>query len=322
MDADEWFQPSRHRNHPSAPANRVTDSGASPKKTPGHGVFHLSGPDSATNPLPDKVQPLAPPWRELWRFDVLDSTQRYAVRQIRAGRPLQGIVVRADRQTAGHGRRERTWESSGGGLYVTAVLPTSPPPVDQLGWLPLASAVFAAQVLRERWELPAMVKWPNDLLIDGHKVGGLLGDVVHGSGPGRTASALIGFGLNGFNPVDRIEPVGGYRATRLGDHVSGLNAGHLDWFLPRWLERLARFAQSLAADAPGTAHTIRDDAERILWQRGGQVTFDHTENGQVYGVLEGLGYGGAARLRIEGEGTREIHCGWQMKPTDSLATDP
>jgi BirA family biotin operon repressor/biotin-[acetyl-CoA-carboxylase] ligase len=118
------------------------------------------------------------------RLGEVDSTNRVASDLVRAGAP-DGVVVVADHQTAGRGRRGRTWESRPGtALLVSAVLRPAPPLVT------LAAGVAAAEACEAVAAVAVRLKWPNDLLSDdGHKLGGILTELVDGA-------AVVGLGVN------------------------------------------------------------------------------------------------------------------------------
>jgi BirA family biotin operon repressor/biotin-[acetyl-CoA-carboxylase] ligase len=112
----------------------------------------------------------------------------------RLERPL---AVVARHQRFGHGQQGRTWISPPGGVWLSAALPwpTDPSTAAAPG---LAVAVGLALQL-EAIGLPVRLKWPNDLLLDGRKLAGLLPRLrLHG---GRVRWARVGVGLNGRNPV-------------------------------------------------------------------------------------------------------------------------
>jgi BirA family biotin operon repressor/biotin-[acetyl-CoA-carboxylase] ligase len=148
---------------------------------------------------PDRIGPielaphLAGCWRTIvWR-DAIDSTQRLAREQARAGAP-EGTIVIAETQTQGRGRLGRQWHSPPGvNLYCTIVLrPALPPAV--VSQLALVAGVAVADAVRAATGADARVKWPNDVLVDGRKVAGILtemeGEVE------RVAFVLVGIGVN------------------------------------------------------------------------------------------------------------------------------
>jgi len=117
------------------------------------------------------------------------STNADAVSAGRAG-AAEGLVVAAERQSAGRGRLGRSWESPvGAGLMVSLLLrPTVP--VARYGWLPLLTGVALATAVRRLTGLDARLKWPNDLLIGDRKSAGILAEGV------PTGGVVVGFGLN------------------------------------------------------------------------------------------------------------------------------
>ncbi len=115
-------------------------------------------------------------------FAVLDSTNGLAAELARSEAP-DGVVVGADHQTAGRGRRGRTWESRpGGSLLVSVVLRPVPPLVTLAAGVAAAEACAAVGV-------PVRLKWPNDVIRDDGKLGGILSELVGGA-------VVVGLGLN------------------------------------------------------------------------------------------------------------------------------
>lgn len=136
------------------------------------------------------------------------STSDCAAALVRAGRPLPVLVV-ADRQTTGRGRRGRRWESdSPCGLWFTAAHPF-PAPRPAPGALPLRIGLAVARALESvAPRVRVQVKWPNDLLVQGRKLGGVLCE--------RTGvAALAGVGLNLNHPADALPTVPGLPATSI-----------------------------------------------------------------------------------------------------------
>jgi BirA family biotin operon repressor/biotin-[acetyl-CoA-carboxylase] ligase len=124
----------------------------------------------------------------------LPSTMDAAADAARAGAP-EGYVIGADRQTAGRGRRGRTWESPpGAGLYLSLVL--RPPSGDarMLALLTLAIGVGVRRAVAHATGLAPDLKWPNDVVIGGRKLAGILAE---GHGVATDAQAVVvGIGIN------------------------------------------------------------------------------------------------------------------------------
>ncbi len=130
-------------------------------------------------------------WEKMFRrinYDSLDSTNTEAKRLAEAG-----LCIVANEQVAGRGRFDRVWESTLGGVYVTltyGVLPFS------ASLLPLVSALAVRDVIVSIGA-EASIKWPNDILIEGKKVGGILIESVQGA----EVLYVIGIGINTHNVV-------------------------------------------------------------------------------------------------------------------------
>lgn len=168
-------------------------------------------------PIPEEVASLLAPGRawDLRGGGVTGSTNDDAKDLARAGAPA-GTVVLASRQTGGRGRLGRTWESPEGGVYVSVVLR---PAIAAHESAPLAP-VAALGVSRglERLGVRTQVKWPNDVLLDGGKLAGLLVEVS--AEADAVEWAVIGVGVNVHPSVPRTEG-----AAYLADAPGGTSAG-------------------------------------------------------------------------------------------------
>jgi BirA family biotin operon repressor/biotin-[acetyl-CoA-carboxylase] ligase len=130
------------------------------------------------------------------------STNADAARAAREGEP-EGLVVVAEAQTAGRGRRGRAWTSPPRAGITTSVLlrpgvavperewPAAPPTA--YGWLPLLAGVALVETVTRLAEVPATLKWPNDLLVGDLKCAGILAEGVP---DGDAPAVVVGIGLN------------------------------------------------------------------------------------------------------------------------------
>ena len=131
-------------------------------------------------------------YQHILRFDTLPSTNTEAARQAALGAP-EGLCVLAREQTAGRGRRERSWVSpKDAGLYLSVVLR---PALEARLWplITLAAALAVRDALLEACGLEADIKWPNDLLADGRKLCGILAETAEGA---RARAVVLGVGVN------------------------------------------------------------------------------------------------------------------------------
>ncbi len=107
-----------------------------------------------------------------------------------------GSVVRADAQTRGRGRLGRNWVSpSGLGLYVSLILR---PEIDmaQVAQMTMLAALASADAVEQTTTLRANVKWPNDIVLHGKKIGGILSEAKTENNAARVEFVVVGIGLN------------------------------------------------------------------------------------------------------------------------------
>lgn len=108
---------------------------------------------------------------------------------------LPHAMILAGEQFAGRGRNERTWSSPPGkGIYATTLISR---PAHELALIPLAMATIVATYLRETFAIDARIKWPNDVLVGGRKIAGIL---IEARIQADRVFLLIGTGIN-------VEPV-------------------------------------------------------------------------------------------------------------------
>lgn len=130
-------------------------------------------------------------------FETLNSTNDLA-KELAAQDAPEGTVVVAEAQTRGRGRLGREWNSPpGAGLYVSLVLRPMLPPME-LPQITLTTAVAVVRAVRRVAGLAPGIKWPNDLLLNGKKLGGILTEMETESD--RIRHVVVGLGLNVNNP--------------------------------------------------------------------------------------------------------------------------
>jgi len=116
-----------------------------------------------------------------------------AARELAAAGALDGTVVVADEQTAGRGTKGRSWHSPRGlGLYVSFLL--RPASLQDVALLPLAAGLAARDAVEASHGLAARLRWPNDILFESRKLGGVLCESAFAGG--RPEFAVLGIGLN------------------------------------------------------------------------------------------------------------------------------
>ena len=116
---------------------------------------------------------------------------------------LDGTVIIAEEQSGAVGRMGRAWISPGGGIWLTIILKPGIP-VDHVFMITMAGSIAVARAMRREFEIGALIKWPNDILIGNKKVAGLLlelaaeADTVH--------YCLLGIGINVNVPLNNFTP--------------------------------------------------------------------------------------------------------------------
>jgi len=137
--------------------------------------------------------------RNLYCFQVIDSTNSYLLELAREGAP-EGTVVLAEYQTAGRGRKARKWFAKQGKNLLLSILLRPELEIDYVQKITLATAIILAnsidQYLRDN-KLPSLdirFKWPNDLLINNRKLSGILSEsILHDK---KIVALVIGIGIN------------------------------------------------------------------------------------------------------------------------------
>jgi BirA family biotin operon repressor/biotin-[acetyl-CoA-carboxylase] ligase len=131
-------------------------------------------------------------WEIRW-FDQIDSTNTYVRDQARGGAP-EGLVAVADHQTAGRGRLGRRWESPPGANLLTSILLR--PDIDpaDLHLCTTVVALAAMDACRVVAGIETVLKWPNDLLVDGAKVAGILAEAEFAGAD--LSAVVVGIGIN------------------------------------------------------------------------------------------------------------------------------
>lgn len=135
----------------------------------------------------------------------IDSTNRYLLDQART--LPDGTIVWAEHQTAGRGRLGRRWSAPPGSSVLMSALLIEPPDTPLLSGATMLASVAACEAIRLAAPRGAELRWPNDLVIDGRKVGGVLTESrLLSSAEGRAAqrAVVIGVGINCSQRLDEL----------------------------------------------------------------------------------------------------------------------
>jgi BirA family biotin operon repressor/biotin-[acetyl-CoA-carboxylase] ligase len=238
-----------------------------------------------------------PPPYQLVALDVVDSTNEEAKRRAAKGAP-HGTVVWSRRQTAGRGRRGRTWTSEEGNLYVSVLLRDglTAATATQLTFV-AANAILdtASSFLPQTTDI--QVKWPNDVLIDGAKVSGILLETAAAS-DGSLDWLVVGIGIN----VDHGPAATPYPAISLRE------AGAGDISVPAVLRAVVKhFNDDFAVWRKLGFDPIREKWLGKAAGLGKPITV-RLEDETLHGTFDGLDPSGALIL-ANGSETRRVTAG-------------
>lgn len=172
---------------------------------------------------------------DLRAFDTIDSTSDEIRRQAEAGAG-EGLAVMAGRQTAGRGRRGRAWESPPGNLFISLLLRPQVTPGQAATLSFLTNVAVAEAVDLAMPGLPITNKWPNDLLVGGAKISGIL--LESRTRPDTSLDwVAVGIGVNLTTHPDNVL----YPTTALRRHGAEVSPQDFaGWLLARygyWYER-------------------------------------------------------------------------------------
>ena len=216
-----------------------------------------------------------------WRLQVLQetaSTNAVVAERARAGEAA-GLVVVAEAQTAGRGRLDRSWVSPPrAGLTFSVLLRPDLPPA-QWPWLPLWTGLAVATALRERAEVEADLKWPNDVLVADRKLCGILAEVPE---PG---AVVLGIGLNVTTTEEELPHA---QASSL--RLAGARTTDRDTVLRAVLRSLT----SVLEDPAAAREAYRERCSTL----GRRVRVELPAERTVEGVAEAVDDGG--RLVVDG----------------------
>ena len=140
--------------------------------------------------------------RTIFYSTEVGSTNEWA-KELASQSAPEGTVAIAETQTHGHGRLDRKWISPAGGLWFSVVLRPKIA-LAEVSQLTFVAGLAVAETLRELYGLKVETKWPNDVLISGRKVCGILGEASSTSG--KISFVVLGVGLNANFDTGRVFP--------------------------------------------------------------------------------------------------------------------
>ncbi len=191
----------------------------------------------------------------MYPFDTVDSTNAVARRLLRADGLVLPAGITAREQTCGRGSHGRRWHSPrDAGVYLSVVQSAPHPTIPCPELLTRSAGVACVSVLTQQTGLPICIKSPNDLLLHGSKVGGILCEAL--AETGSPPALIIGIGIN-LRRAHRPVGSGGIPATALEDHLRPP--------LPAGLQQDA-LVDALAAAVIHWVHSALHDSDDVTRQ--------------------------------------------------------
>ncbi len=201
------------------------------------------------------------------------------------------------RQSAGHGRAGRPWSSPAGGIYATLIRSLATD--DSLQTLPLLVANALCEALNAELDGCCRLKWPNDLLVGGRKLGGILidaasrGPEAHGGSSEAVRLAVISFGVN-HRDLDQAGEPGLEGATSLEREAPGRT---------NLVDVAVRLVEAIdaALDLDLPAAEVVDRYRRLSLHRPGDPLCCRVLGDELEGTFQGFDRNGFLRLRVGDE---------------------
>ncbi|NPA51546.1 MAG: biotin--[acetyl-CoA-carboxylase] ligase [Aquificae bacterium] len=223
--------------------------------------------------------------REYLYFDQIDSTNRYAKTH-----PLkEGTVVIAQRQTAGKGRKDRRWLSTGKGIYFSLVLEPKLP-IDEL----LRFSALFPYVVRKTVEIftkkEVGIKWPNDIFLNGKKVSGIL--IESEIEAERINRLIVGIGLNVNDTVEDLEQIKDTATSMLIETGKNFSKKEILSFL---LDEIEKEYIKFLSNIDFRKSILKELNRYLLWK--GKKIKVFNENQTLEGILIGINENGAVLIK-------------------------
>ncbi|MDY6775749.1 MAG: biotin--[acetyl-CoA-carboxylase] ligase [Halobacteria archaeon] len=233
-------------------------------------------------------------WEDIEYREEVPSTNSVASQLARDGAP-EGTVVLADVQRQGKGRRGREWTSPSGGVWMSGVLRPEIPP-RSASVITVAASVAVARGLEEAGVEPR-IKWPNDVLVDGKKICGILVEIQ--ADAESVEHAVVGIGINANVEIEDDD----WNATSVKDEVGHeVNRANLAASVLEELEDL----YSLASD-DGDRKVVFEEWKEYSDSIGREVRVE-TPTETIEGEAVGVDDTGALRVETS-DGERVVTAG-------------
>jgi len=263
---------------------------------PGYAIieFDTLSPNKIKQGLKTKVM-----GRIIHHFAHVSSTQEIA-KELATQGAVEGTVIIAETQSAGRGRLGRGWFSPAGGIWMSLLL-SPKKPVQELQVLNLLAALAVSRSIEKACGLEARIKWPNDILIQGKKVAGILSEAF--AKGGIVSDVVLGVGINAnveteLFPFDLRLSATSLSAT-LGNSVDRVT------FVQSLLEELETLYEKFEREGSGFIINELKRLSTTLGRKVKVISFDEVAEGLAVDIHTD----GALVVRVEGGTTKLFYSG-------------
>ena len=231
-------------------------------------------------------------------FDSLDSTQEYA-KKLAGTESVHGTLILAEEQTAGKGRRGRCWQSQKGTTISMSLCLEPELPTEKVSGITLAAALSVAKAIFEVTGKRAQIKWPNDIVLNGRKICGILTELVFRK---ETYAVIVGVGINVNTEQfpEEIQEVASSLKRECGREFSR------ETLIAAILKYFERFFESY--EKTQDLRLLRDDYEAMLANKGKEVLVLDPQ-GSYTGIAKGITDSGNLVVMCEDGSEKEVYSG-------------
>lgn len=251
-------------------------------------------------------------WSAVEVLPTAPSTNAELVARARKGAPA-GTVIVAEHQTAGRGRLDRAWDTPArAALTFSFLVAPDPVPASRWPWLPLITGIAVSEAVRRTAHVPAGLKWPNDVLVSGRKLAGILVERIETEdGP----KAVIGVGLN-VSTTEQELPLA-VRGTATSLAMAGASTVDRSVLLRAVLRSFEALYGQWLVETGDVERGLHEAYQRRCVTIGQQVRVELPAGERATGEAVGIDLDG--RLLISGpDGTRMLGAGdvVHVRPAD------
>lgn len=262
------------------------------------GYVLISSPDRVNSANIQKHLGTSSYGRTIDYYESVQSTQIIAHDAAQA-EAADGTLIVAEEQTAGKGRLSRPWSSTANkGIWMSLIIRPSLMP-QQAPQMTLVSAVAIVRAIEELTQLEATIKWPNDIMINGKKMTGILTELQ--SDPDRVKAIIIGIGMNVNQDEDdfpnELKPIATSLKMATGEHIdrAKLIAGILNY--------LELYTKMYEKHGFGPIKLLWEGYSNTAGKRVRAVMLNETIEGTALGISEE----GLLELRLDDGSVRGIY---------------